>query len=258
MADESVQYPNSIVPVGHVEPVPRRIRGTIGGRVAFDTRRALYVWEWSAYPQFSIPAVDLVDAVLTDDDHVEQLGAGPARRHTLQVGPEVREGAAWAWDHGAPARLQGTVRFEWEALDSWFEEDEPVFVHPRSPYSRVDALRSSSSVRVELDGVVLADAPHCVKLFETGLPTRYYLDRAYVDQTRLRRSDTVTRCPYKGTTSGYWSFVGDAAAHSDIAWVYDFPTIHANRIAGMVAFYNERVDLSVDGTPLPRPPAPAG
>ncbi|MFD6278195.1 DUF427 domain-containing protein [Streptomyces sp. NPDC060209] len=256
MSDESVQHPSLIVPVGHVEPVPRRVRGTIGGHVAFDTRRALYVWEWPAYPQFSIPVEDLVDGVLTDDDHAEPLGAGPALRHTLRVGSEVREGAAWVWDHGAPAPLLGTVRFEWEALDSWFEEDEPVFVHPRSPYSRVDALRSTSSVRVELDGVVLADAPNCVKLFETGLPTRYYLDRTHVDRARLRHSATVTRCPYKGTTSSYWSFDSDVAAHEDIAWAYDFPTIHANRIAGLVAFYNERVDLYVDGVLLPRPSDP--
>lgn len=254
MADESVQYPSLVVPAGHVEPVPRRIRATIGGHVAFDTRRALYVWEWPPYPQFSIPVGDLAESVvLTDDGHVEARGAGTARRHTLRAGSEVREGAAWVWDDGAPAPLRGTVRFEWEALDSWFEEDEPVFVHPRSPYSRVDALRSSSSVRVEVDGIVLAEAPDCVKLFETGLPTRYYLDRLHVDRTRLRHSRTVTRCPYKGTTSGYWSFDSDAATHADIAWAYDFPTLHVNRIAGMVAFYNERVDLYVDGTLLPRP-----
>ncbi|UUN30771.1 DUF427 domain-containing protein [Streptomyces sp. FIT100] len=253
MADESVLYPSLIVPVGHVEPVPRRIRGLIGGRVVFDTRRALYVWEWPPYPQFSIPVEDMVEGALTDEDHVEPRGAGPARRHTLRVGSEVREGAAWVWGEGAPEHLLGTVRFAWEALDSWFEEDEPVFVHPRSPYSRVDALRSSSSVRVELDGIVLADAPSCVKLFETGLPTRYYLDRMHVHWPRLRRSDTVTRCPYKGTTSGYWSFDGDVATREDIAWAYDFPTVHANGIAGMVAFYNEHVDLYVDGAPLPRP-----
>ncbi|MGW3729500.1 DUF427 domain-containing protein [Streptomyces sp. NPDC000851] len=253
MADESVLHPSLIAPVGHVEPVPRRIRGLIGGRVVFDTRRALYVWEWPAYPQFSIPVEDMVEGVLTDDHHAELLGAGPARRHSLHVGSEVREGVAWVWDDGAPAPLHGTVRFEWDALESWLEEDEPVFVHPRSPYSRVDALRSSSSVRVELDGVVLADAPNCVKLFETGLPTRYYLDRMHVDWTRLRHSDTVTRCAYKGTTSGYWSFDSDVATHEDILWAYDFPTIHANRIAGMVAFYNEHVDLYVDGTLLRRP-----
>ncbi|WP_327292932.1 DUF427 domain-containing protein [Streptomyces sp. NBC_01198] len=253
MADESVQHPSLIVPIGHVEPVPRRLRGTIGGRVVFDTRRALYVWEWRAYPQFCIPVEDMVDGVLTDDGHSEKRSPGPARRHTLRVGAEVREGAAWVWEEGAPERLHGTVRFEWEALDSWFEEDEPVYVHPRSPYTRVDALRSSSSVRVELDGTVLADAPHCVKLFETGLPTRYYLDRMHVDLTRLRPSDTVTSCPYKGTTSHYWSFDSDTGTHEGIAWAYDFPTVHANRIAGMVAFYNEHVDLHVDGRLLPRP-----
>lgn len=158
---------------------------------------------------------------------------------------------------GAPGALHDTVRFEWEALDAWFEEDEPVFVHPRSPYSRVDALRSRSSVRVEVDGVVLAEASECVKLFETGLPTRYYLDRTAIDWTRLRPSDTLTRCPYKGTTSGYWSFDSDIASHEDIAWMYDFPTIHANRIAGLAAFYNEHVDLYVDGSLLPRPVDPA-
>ncbi|MER5513249.1 DUF427 domain-containing protein [Streptomyces sp. NPDC002763] len=253
MTTENVQHPSLIAPVGHLEPVPRRIRGTLGGRVAFDTRRALYVWERPTYPQFSIPVRDMIDATLIDEGHSEFHGAGPARRHTLQVGPEVREGAAWVWEDGAPEALHGTVRFEWEALDSWFEEDEAVFVHPRSPYSRVDALRSSSNVRVELEGVVLAEAPRCVKLFETGLPTRYYLDRLYVDFTRLRHSDTVTRCPYKGTTSGYWSFDGEVATHDDIAWAYDLPTVQANRIAGMVAFLNERVDLYVDGELLPRP-----
>lgn len=158
-----------------------------------------------------------------------------------------------------PEPLRGTVRFEWEALESWFEKDEPVFVHPRSPYSQVDALRSSSSVRVELDRVALADAPHCVKLFKTGLPTRYYLDRTHIHWPRLRPTDTVTSCPYKGTTGDYWTFDSDVATHEDIAWAYGLPTIHANRIAGMVAFYNEHVDLYVDGTLLPRPtdPTPA-
>ncbi|MFD5721749.1 DUF427 domain-containing protein [Streptomyces sp. NPDC127036] len=253
MTNESVLHPSLIAPVGHVEPVPRRIRGVIGGKVVFDTRRAFYVWEWRAYPQFSIPVEDLVDGVLIDEDHTQLLGAGPAKRHSLEVGGEVRDAAAWVWDEGSPAPLHGTVRFEWEALDQWFEEDEPVFVHPRSPYSRVDALRSASSVRVELDGVVLAESSNCVKLFETGLPTRYYLDRMHINWDRLRRSDTVTRCPYKGTTSGYWSFDSDVATHEDILWAYDFPTIHANRIAGMAAFYNEHVDLFIDGTLLPRP-----
>ncbi|MFD9293031.1 DUF427 domain-containing protein, partial [Streptomyces sp. NPDC060030] len=126
---------------------------------------------------------------------------------------------------------------------------DPVAL-PRSPPEPAE-----SDVRfVELDGVVPADAPGCVKLFETGLPTRYYLDLTHVDRARLRRSDTVTRCPYKGTTTSYWSFDSDVATHQDIAWAYDFPTAHVNRIAGLVAFYDERVDLYVDRVKLPRPP----
>ncbi len=118
---------------------------------------------------------------------------------------------------------------------------------------RVDALRSLRSLRVELEGTVLADAPSCVMVFETGLPTRYYLERTTIDFAALVASETVTHCPYKGTTSGYWSaLAGDAAAH-DIAWAYDFPTRELGPIAGLVAFYNEKVDLFLDGQALERP-----
>ncbi len=156
------------------------------------------------------------------------------------------------WGEGAPEALHGTVRFEWEALDTWLEEDEPVFVHPRSPYSRVDALRSSSSVRVEVDGEVLAEASQCVKLFETGLPTRYYLDRADVDWNRLQRSDTVTRCPYKGTTSSYWSFNGATGPHRTSPGRTTSRPSTPTASLSMTAFYNERVDLFIDGAPLPK------
>jgi uncharacterized protein (DUF427 family) len=94
-------------------------------------------------------------------------------------------------------------------------------------------------------------------VFETGLPTRYYLDRVHVDWTRLEPSDTVTSCPYKGMTSGYWSFTSDKARHGDLVWAYDFPTRQLTPVAGMVAFYNERVDLYLDGELLPRPDAMA-
>jgi uncharacterized protein (DUF427 family) len=149
--------------------------------------------------------------------------------------------------------LRGTVRFEWKALDAWFEEDERIHVHPRSPYSRVDSLRSTRSVRVELDGVVLAETASPVLLFETGLPTRYYINRADVRFENLEPSGTCTECPYKGTTSGYWSArIGDEIV-DDIAWVYDFPTREALPIAGMIAFYDEKVDIIVDGERLERP-----
>jgi uncharacterized protein (DUF427 family) len=221
-------FPQAIVPVGHVEPVPRRIRAVLGGEIVVDTTRALYVWEWPYYPQYYIPAADTAPAAL-------------ALSTTRLLGDDAADG------------LAGTARLDWSAMDAWYEEDEEVFVHPRNPYARVDALRSTRHVRVMLDGVLLAESRSPVLVFETGLPTRYYLNRTEVDTTRLISSDTRTACPYKGTTSGYWSVRGAGTTYPDLAWSYDFPTRQLLPIAGLIAFYNEKVDITVDGTALPRP-----
>jgi uncharacterized protein (DUF427 family) len=246
-------YPRAIVAVNHIEPVPRRVRAFLGGAVVLDSIHAVYVWEWPNYPQYYIPIADVNPAALVDEQHPEHLARGPARRHGLRVGELSRPGVAHVYGEDALAGLAGMVRFEWAALDAWFEEDEEVFVHPRNPYARVDALRSTRSVRVELDGVFLAESSCPVMVFETGLPTRYYLDRTAVNFEHLTPSDTVTSCPYKGTTSGYWSIrVGDQL-HPDLAWAYDFPTRQLLPIAGLIAFYNEKLDLTVDGERLERP-----
>jgi uncharacterized protein (DUF427 family) len=111
-------------------------------------------------------------------------------------------------------------------------------------------------VRVELDGLVLAESATPVLLFETGLPTRYYFDRTDVNFEHLQASDTETACPYKGVTTDYWSVQVNGAvedARRDVAWSYQFPTAALSPIAGLVSFYNEKVDLFVDGVAVPRP-----
>jgi uncharacterized protein (DUF427 family) len=246
-------YPQITTPVNHIEPVPRRVRAYSGGVLVLDTIGALYVWEWPKYPQFYIPLADVNPEVLVDEQRPEHLGRGSARRHGLRVGEISRPGVAHVYGEDALAGLAGTVRFEWDALDAWFEEDEQVFVHPRNPYARVDALRSTRTVRVELDGVLLAESSCPVMVFETGLPTRYYVDRTAVRFERLLPSDTVTSCPYKGKTSGYWSVRVGEELHEDLAWAYDFPTAGLRPIAGLIAFYNEKVDLTLDGRRLERP-----
>lgn len=240
-------YPQAIVPVGHVEPVPRRIRAELAGRVVLDTTRARYGWEWPPYPQFHVPADDVDPAVLVDEGVDEDRPLGRARRYGVRAGGQERPGAGWRYADGP---LAGYLRFEWKALDAWFEEDEEVFVHPRNPYARVDALRSQRSVRVELDGRVLAESASPVLLFETGLPTRCYLPRTDVRFGQLVPSSTRTQCPYKGRTSGYWSVAGGPA---DVAWSYDFPAAAVLPIAGLIAFLDEAVDVVVDGVAQERP-----
>jgi len=247
------EYPAMIATVNHVEPVPRRIRAFLVGEKVLDTTRALYVWEWPYYPQYYIPLADVRRDLLIPESHTQQTGRGVAEPHELRAGGTHRPHAARLLTDSPIGGLTGTVRFDWAALDAWFEEDEQVFVHPRSPYVRVDALRSNRPVRVELEGVVLADSASPVMVFETGLPTRYYLSRTDVDFGHLIPTDTVTACPYKGITSGYWSIQTGDTVHPDLAWAYDFPTRQLLPIAGLIAFYNEKVDIFLDGQQLERP-----
>jgi uncharacterized protein (DUF427 family) len=246
-------YPQSITPPGHVEPVPRRVRAVLAGTTVLDTTRARYVWEWPPYPQYYVPLADVRAGLLVDEQRSQRLTRGTAHRHGLRIGDTSRPDAADVYRDDALEGLAGTVRFDWAAMDAWFEEDEQVFVHPRNPYARVDAVRSSRSVRVELDGVVLAETPSPVMVFETGLPTRYYVPRTAVRFEHLVPSDTVTECPYKGRTSAYWSVRTGDRMRADLAWSYDFPTRQLLPIAGLVAFYNEKVDHVLDGELLERP-----
>jgi uncharacterized protein (DUF427 family) len=248
-------YPKSIVPVNHVEPVPRRIRGWLGGETVFDTPRARYVWEWAHYPQYYIPIADIRWELLVQES-AHSSSRGLVQVYGLQVKDVHRPRAARLLTDSSVDGLTGTVRFEWAALDAWFEEDERIFVHPRDPYGRVDAVRSTRTVRIALEGAVLAESSSPVMVFETGLPTRYYLNRTELDLAYLIPSDTVTECPYKGTTSAYWSVRVGEAVHPDLAWCYDFPTRALLPIAGLVAFYNEKVDIVLDGQPLTRPSTP--
>jgi uncharacterized protein (DUF427 family) len=209
-----------------MQPCPRRIRGRRGGATVLDTRAAFYVWEVPYYPAYYVPIED-VDAALLTLPSTQTFESGP---------------------------FAGLAHVDWDAVDAWFEEDEEVFGgHPRSPYARVDAIRSSRLIRVEIDGVVLAESSAPVLLFETGLPTRHYIQRTDVDFTHLERTETTTYCPYKGTTSDYWSArIGDAV-HEDIAWSYAYPAPEVIQIAGLVAFYDEKVDTFLDGVPVARP-----
>ena len=154
-------YPQMVGDRGLVEPAPRRVRGYFDEALVFDTTRAQYVWEMPYYPQYYIPVSDVRMDHLQDENHVQKLQFGSSRQYSLTSPERIWKSAARVYDSGP---LAGSVRFEWDALD-WFEEDEPIIGHPRNPYIRVDALRSHRHIRVELDGVVLAETHSPVLLF---------------------------------------------------------------------------------------------
>lgn len=245
-------FPQMAAARGRIEPAPRRVRGYLGPELVFDTTAARYVWEFPYYPAYYIPLTDVRSQFLSDENHPQRVQLGPSRRHSLVGAGQTHPAAARVFDADSDSPVAGFVRFEWNPL-RWLEEDEQIYGHPRNPYARVDALRSHRHVRVELDGVVLADTRSPVLLFETGLPTRYYIDPADVAFEHLEPTSTQSLCPYKGVTSGYWSVRVGEALHPDLAWTYHYPLPAVAPIAGLVAFYNEKLDIIVDGVALSRP-----
>ena len=147
--------------------------------------------------------------------------------------------------------LDGYLIVDFDGFDAWFEEDEPNVGHPKDPFHRIDILHSSREVRIELDGEVLADSTSVYFLFEAPLPVRYYFPATDVRTDLLTPSTTTTYCAYKGKAS-HWSRVGEA----DIAWTYEAPLRDAEEVRGRIAFYNERLDVIVDGKAVDRPLTP--
>ena len=259
------------------EPTAKRIRAVLDGGTVADTTRALLVWEpRRIVPSYAIPAEDIAAELLRADTvvadaagevgaHLPELSGRPVldpsvpfavhttagRAADVRAGQQNRPGAGFS---PADPDLAGYVVLDFGAFDAWYEEDERNVAHPRDPFHRVDVLPSSRHVRVELDGHVLAESSRPVLLFETMLPTRYYLPRDDI-RAELTPSATRTYCAYKGQAS-YWSAAAGDRLAPDLAWTYQQPLHDAEQVRGLIAFFNERLDVIVDGERPERPITP--
>ncbi|HZQ49101.1 MAG TPA: DUF427 domain-containing protein [Candidatus Dormibacteraeota bacterium] len=234
----------------HIEMSPRRVRTYFAGELIADSERVLLVYESRRPPAYWFPEADVRMANLQPREPVD---GSDVMRWTLSVNDRVAENAARAYIGPAGEReaLAAHLTFAWDAMDSWFEEDEEVFVHPRDPYVRVDTVHSSRHVRVEVGGQVVAESFRPVLLYETGLRTRYYVPKQDVRMDLLEPTSTHTRCPYKGVAS-YWSLNLGGRVEKDIVWSYPNPIAECTRIENLMSFYNERVDIYLDGVLQPK------
>ena len=237
------------------EPGAKRVRAYLGGQLVADTRHPLLVWEIPYYPAYYLPLADVLADLVPTGATEHSPSRGNAEIFDVKVPGATAEGAAKRYAESPLEALRDTVRFDWAAMSEWLEEDEPVYTHPRDPYKRVDILASSRHVRVEVDGVTVADSARPHILFETGLPPRYYLPLPDVRTDLLRPSGTQTHCPYKGTAS-YWSVQSDQGLREDLVWIYRTPLPESQKIAGLACFYDEKVDVYLDGELQPKPRTP--
>ena len=236
------------VELGH-----KRVRAYLGGELVADTVRPLLVWEVPYFPTYYLPAGDVRSEMLAPTGASEHSPSrGDALVFTVRTSRAQAPSAARQYPDSPIEELRKAIRIDWDAMDAWFEEDEEVYVHPRDPHKRIDVLRSSRHVEVALDGAKLADSVRPVLLFETGLPVRYYLPKTDVHMELLTPSSATSRCPYKGTAE-YYSVTVGGTTYDDYAWWYRHPVSESAGIEGLVCFYNEKVDLTVDGVPEERP-----
>jgi uncharacterized protein (DUF427 family) len=255
------------------EPTAKRIRAELGGRTVVDSTRALLVWEpRRIVPSYAVPADDvrgdLADAGQAAAAPSDDLGSRlpdvtdrpvldpsiPFAVHTAEGQAVDVPGRPGAGFRPADADLAGYVVLDFTAFDAWYEEDQRNVAHPRDPFHRVDVLPSSREIRLELDGHVLGESSRPMLLFETMLPTRFYLPREDV-KAELTPTSTHTYCAYKGQAS-YWSVSAGGRTLTDVAWTYNEPLHDAAEVRGLVAFFNERVDVVLDGERQDRPITP--
>lgn len=255
------------------QPEPKRIRAWVGGANVVDSTGARIVWEpRRVVPSFALPVADIDGSLVAAEpdvaeEHAVRLGDGPAvldpstgftfhstqgRSFDIVTRTATMPAAAFA---PADADLDGYVIVDFDAFDEWREEDELLVGHARDPFKTVDTRRSSRHVEVEIAGVTIADSARSVMLFETYLPTRYYLPRADVRMDLLEPSATVTVCAYKGRAR-YWTAHVDDIVVTEVAWSYEDPHNYATLVKDMICFFNERVDLRVDGEQIARPRSP--
>jgi len=239
------------------EPTPRWVRTVLNGTAVADSRRAMLLWEPRRLPVYCFPRDDVrMDLLERSGERAD--ARGETTLWTVRVGDRSAKDAAWTVERPAEGvpDVSGHVVLSWRDMDAWYEEDDEVYVHARDPYHRVDVLRSSRHVRVEMLGETVADTTRPRLLFETGLPTRYYIPRADVRMDLLVPSDTTTQCPYKGVAGYYGVRVGGKLAR-DMVWTYRFPIPECPKIENLLCFFDERVDaVHVDGEVQARPETP--
>ncbi len=236
-----------------IEAGQKRVRVYVGGEVLADTRNVKLVWEKPYYPAYYFPPEDVrTDLLVATGETKRSPSRGDADVYTVKTAKAEAPASAFHYAGSPLEEIAGHYAFEWSAMEAWFEEDEQVYVHPRDPYTRIDILQSSRHIEVMIDGVKVADSVRPRLLFETGLPTRYYVPKTDVRMDLLTATDLHTECPYKGTAS-YYSVDTGEAVHENVVWWYPTPVAESVGIAGFVCFYNEKVDIYVDGEKEERP-----
>ncbi len=250
------KHPGYVV---ELDPSPRRVRVVIDGETIADSTRMTLMRETRHLPVYYFPMADVRMDLMARTGHGTHCPfKGDASYWTLKLGDREVENLMWSYErpYDEKPELAGHAAFYWDRVDHWYEEDEEIFVHPRDPNKRIDTIASSRPVRIVVAGETVAETTRAHFLFETGMPTRYYIPADDVRMDLLTPTDSHTRCPYKGIAS-YWSVTAGGETHEDVVWSYPDPVPECPKVKDLMCFFNEHVEaVFVDEVELERPTTP--
>ena len=258
LSSETIAISHLSIP--EFEESPKWVRTMFGGETIADSTGVMILRRANRLPVYCFPKEDVRMDLMEQTQHISEFPPqGTATYWNIKVGNKIAENAAWNFLNPKDVwqSLKDYLIFEWGKMDSWYEEDEEVFVHLRDPYHRVDILKSTRKIRIVVGEQTVAETDRPLLLFETGFPTRYYIPKEDVHMNFLKPSDLKTRCPYKGIASSYWSIkVGDKILENCVWSIHD-PLPAAYKIKDYLCFFNEKVDaIYVNNELVPKPKTP--
>lgn len=232
-----------------LEDYPRHVRAVVDGETVAESKRPMLMIESGYEIDYYFPQADLDMSRLQSSGEKKTSGyKGTQVFYNLVLEDRIIENAAWIYPDTPQNRpdLSAYVAFDWHKIDHWYEEDREIIGHPRNPYHRVDAFPSKRHIQIVVNGATIAESNNAHFLFETGFPTRYYLPQEDVNMDYLTPTGLSTICTYKGVSS-YWTINVNGETHENVVWGYENPMPQQHEIKGLMAFYNEKLDVYVDG-----------
>ncbi|HJP78980.1 MAG TPA: DUF427 domain-containing protein [Pseudonocardiaceae bacterium] len=224
------------------------MRVRFGGDWIADSENVVLLHEPGRYPVAYFPLGDVAGDVLVATDHTTRhRDLGSTAWYTVKAGTDSKDRAAYRHTDlpGYADILRDRVAFAWRAMEAFYEEDERIVGHSADPYHRIDIRQTSRALTVRHEGRVIAETTRPLALYESGFAPRWYVPRADVDESALTPVDFQTFCPYKGIC-GYFDIGGASRA----AWSYADPYTEVKRVAGLVSFEADKVDVVLDGVQL--------
>lgn len=238
----------------YLDPMPYWIRALFEGETIVDAYEPLLLHESGRLPVYYFREEE-VNRDLLESSETRSEPKGIAEYWTVRVGERAAPDAALSYSlpiEGA-ALLQGLLTLDWDEMDEMVLRGRAALRPPaRSVQPNRHVQDEPASAHLARRRAARRDQACDGALRDGTAPPRYYIPEEDVRTELLVQSSNRSRCAYKGSAS-YWSVQIGGRLVEDLVWAYRDPKHDAEEVRDLLCFFNERVDLEVEGEAAERP-----